>query len=192
MKRDGFTLIELINVMAAVSVVMGVTAVMLVKLFDYQQNHGEYSDQRRAVDRFVAGFRNDVRTYGKPEIVTDGITLLRWTTETETIEYTAQTGEFPDQRNIVRTVRKEEQTHRAETYRLPDRTMVRFVDGTGNDAGLVALSLWTAPQGTPVPHHAVPNLDALNPFDRTIPKTLEEQIDPKYAGNWRTIIARYL
>ena len=186
MKRDGFTLIELITVMAAVSVVMGVTAVMLVKLFDYQQNHGEYSDQRRAVDRFVAGFRNDVRTYGKPEIVTDGITLLRWTTETETIEYTAQPSEFPDQLNIVRTVQKEEGKHN-ETYRLPDRTMLRFAEGKDADAGLIALSLWTAPQGTGTLNHA-----ELNPFDRTIPKTLEDQMNPKYAGNWRTIIARYL
>ena len=192
MRRTGYTLIELITVMAVLSVIMGVTAVMLVQLFDFQQNTGEHADKVRAADCFVAVFRSDVHTYGKPDIFSEGNVLLRWTTETETIEYTAQTGEFPDQRNIVRTVRKEEQTHRAESYRLPDRTMVRFVDGTGNDAGLVALSLWTAPQGTPVPHHAVPNLDALNPFDRTIPKNLEEQIDPKYAGNWRTIIARYL
>jgi len=69
---------------------------------------------------------------------------------------------------------------------------VRFAEGTGNDAGLIALSLWTAPQGTTVLNHTVPNLTELNPFDRTVPQTLEQQIDPKYAGNWRTIIVRYL
>jgi len=197
MKRPGFTLIELIAVMATVSVVMGIAAVMLVQLFDYRQNLAEYSERMRDVNRFVAKFRNDVRTYGKPEILTDGDTLLRWTTGTETIKYTAQPGEFPDQWSVVRTVQNEGTNNHSETYRLPDRTTARFAEGTGNDAGLIALSLWTAPQGTTVLNHTVPNLTEpnlteLNPFDRTLPQTLEQQIDPKYAGNWRTIIVRYL
>jgi len=186
MKRHGFTLVELVTTMAVVAVIMGITAILLVQLFDYQQNHNEYSERMRSVDRFVVAFRNDIHSYGKPEILSDGDTLLRWTTETETIEYTSQPGEFPDQLNVVRTVRKEGQQNRYETYRLPDRTALCFADGTGNDAGLVALSLWTAPQGT-----EMPNLSELNPFDRTLPEFLEQQIDPKYAGNWRTIIARY-
>jgi len=185
MKRDAFTLTELLAAMAVVSIVMGITAMLLVKLFDYQQNNYEYSEQRRATDRFITEFRNDVHTYGKPQILADGTVLLRWTTNTETIEYTAQPGEFPDQRNIVRTVRKES-GNRYETYRLPDRSALRFAEGTANDAGLVALSLWTTPPGT-----KTPNLDELNPFDRTIPESLAYQIDPKYASNWRTIIVRY-
>ena len=195
MKRPGYTLIELITVMAVLSVIMGVSAVMLVQLFDFQQNNSEYADKVRTADRFVTIFRADVRAYGKPDILLEGNVLLRWKTETETIEYTAQPGEFPDQQNIVRTVQKEEE-NRKETYRLPDQTTLRFAEGKDVDAGLVALSLWTSPQGIPVPHHtvsnhAVPNLDELNPFDRTIPKTLEDQINPKYAGNWRTIVVRY-
>ena len=197
MKRHGFTLIELVAVMATVSVVMGITAVLLVQLFDYQRNLAEYSERMHAINRLVAEFRNDVRTYGKPEILTDGDTLLRWTTETKTIEYMAQPGEFPDQWSVVRTVQNEGTNNRSETYHLPDRTTVRFAEGTGNDAGLIALSLWTAPQGTAVLNHAVPNLtepnlSELNPFDRTLSQTLEQQIDPKYAGNLRTIIVRYL
>ena len=186
MKRPGYTLIELITVMAVMSAVVGISGVLLVQLFEFQQHTGEHADTVRSVDRFVAIFREDVHTYGKPDILSEGNVLLRWTTETETIEYTAQPGEHPNQLNIVRTVQKEE-GNRNETYRLPDRTTLRFCEGKDADAGLVALSLWTSPQGTDVP-----NLDELNPFDRTLPKTLEDQIDPKYAGNWRTIIVRYL
>jgi len=83
-------------------------------------------------------------------------------------------------------VQQEGQRNHYEIYRLPDRTTLRFSDGTGNDAGLMALSLWIAPRGT-----EIPNLDELNPFDRTIPHSLERQIAPQYAGNWRTIIVRY-
>ena len=186
MKRPGYTLVELITVMAVLSVIMGVTAVMLVQLFEFQQNTGEHADKVRSADRFVVIFRSDVHTYGKPDILSEGNVLLRWTTETETIEYTAQPGEFPDQLNIVRTVQNEE-GNRNETYRLPDRTTLRFAEGKDADAGLIALSLWSTPQGT-----KMPNLDELNPFDRTMPKTLEDQINPKYAGNWRTIVVRYL
>ena len=185
MKRPGYTLIELITVMAVMAVVLGVSVVMLVQMFDFQLNTGEYATKMRSANRFTANFLVDVRTYGKPEVPADGDVLLRWKTETETIEYTAQPGEFPDQLNVVRTVQKEGE-NRLETYHLPDRSALRFIDGKDDDAGLIALSLWTAPQGT-----KMPNLDELNPFDRTIPKVLEEQVNPKYAGNWRTIIARY-
>ena len=186
MKKHGFTLIELIAVIALMAVVLGITAMMFAQLFDFQQNNSEHSTATQAVNRLVADFRNDVRTYGKPEILSEGETLLRWTTETVVIEYTVQPGEFPDQRNIHRTVRQDDQPVRFETYRLPDRSALRFVDGKDDDAGLIALSLWTAPQGT-----EMPNFDELNPFDRTIPKSLEERFDPKYAGNWRTIVVRY-
>ena len=185
MKRLGYTLIELITVMAVMSAVVGVSAVLLVQLFDFQLNTSEYADKMRATERFIVAFRGDIRTYGKPEILTEGNTLLRWKTGTETVEYAAQSGEFPDQLNIVRTVQGEGK-ERYETYRLPDRTTLRFADGTDNDAGLIALSLWIAPLGT-----EIPNLDELNPFDRTIPQAVEQRIDPKYAGNWRTIIVRY-
>jgi prepilin-type N-terminal cleavage/methylation domain-containing protein len=186
MRKHGFTLVELLAVMAVMAVVMGFTVVLLVQLFDHQQRHDEYTEQTRSLNRLVVDFRSDVRTYGKPQIPADGTALLRWTTDTKTIDYTAQPGEFPDQLNLVRTVRIDGQDKRSEIYRLPDKTTVHFADGTGNDAGLLALSLWTTPQGTPTP-----NLDELNPFDRTIPKNLEQKVNPKYAANWRTILARY-
>ena len=186
MKRHGFTLVELITVMAVMAVVMGITVMLLIQFFDFQQNNSEYAEQTRAVNRLVADFRGDVRTYGKPEILSNGETLLRWTTEAEIIDYTTSPGEFPDQRDVVRMVRKGGQIERYETYRLPDRTALRVIEGKEVDAGLIALSLWIAPQGA-----EVPNLEELNPFDRTLPKSLEQRVDPKYAGNWRTIIARY-
>jgi len=186
MEKHGFTLVELIAVMAVMAVVLGFTVVMFAQLFDFKQHSDEYSIGVRTVDRLIADFRNDVRTYGKPEILSEGDILLRWTTETKIIEYASESGEFPNQKNILRTVRQEGQQNRQETYRLPDRTTWHFVYGKDNNAGFVALSLWTTPQGT-----ETPNLDELDPFDRTIPESLEQRVDPKYAGNWRTIIVRY-
>ena len=186
MKKRGFTLIELVAVIAVMAVVLGFAVVMLAQLFDFQRENDEYAEGMRSADRFAVEFRNDVHTYGKPEILSDGTVLLRFKTERETIEYTTEPGAFPDQRIIVRTVQTGEEQPQFETYRLPDRTALHFADGRDADAGLFALSLWTAPKGT-VP----PKLDELNPFDRTFPKSMERQIDPKYAGNWRTIVVRY-
>ena len=185
MRRRGFTLTELVAVMAALAVVMGVSVVLLVQAFDFQRMSAEYSESIRTSNRLIADFRSDVRTHGKPEIPADGNTLLRWKTETETIDYVVEPGEFPDQQNIARTVQKDDRVFR-ENYHLPDRTTVWCVEGKDTDTGLVALSLWTTTQGT-----EVPNPSELNPFDRTLPKTLEQRIDPKYAGNWRTIVVRY-
>jgi prepilin-type N-terminal cleavage/methylation domain-containing protein len=185
MQKHGFTLIELIATMAVMAVVMGTAVVMLVQLIGFQRNHDEQANQLRNADRFAAAFREDVHAYGKPVILMEDNTLLRWKTETETIEYVMKPGRFPHQRNIVRTVHRDGQQSHCETYRLPDRTTLWFVDGKDNDAGLVALCLWTSP-----PHAEPPKIDAFNPFDRTIQNPPEERIDPKYAC-WRTIIARY-
>lgn len=178
--KKGFTLIELLAVMVVMFTIMGISVVLLVQAFDFQRTNNQYSDGIHTVDRFVADFRNDIHTYGKPEIVNDGDTLLSW--NTETVEYVTQPGLFPDQQTIVRTIRKDGKVF-GETYRLPDRTMLWFVEGKDNDVGLVALSLWTTPKGIETPKPS-----DLNPFDRTMSKF---QVNPKYAGNWRTIIARY-
>jgi prepilin-type N-terminal cleavage/methylation domain-containing protein len=180
--KKGFTLVELLAVMVAMFIVMGTSVVLLMQAFDFQRTNDQYADGMHVIDRFVVDFRNDIHAYGKPEIPTDGSTLLRWKTETETVDYVSQPSMFPDQQTIVRTVRKDGQKF-GETYRLPERTTLWFTDGKDADAGLVALSLWTTPTGTETPKPS-----DLNPFDRTLPKS---NVDPKYAGNWRTIIARY-
>lgn len=182
MKKTGFTLTELLAVMVVMFVVMGISVILLIQTFDFQRTNDQYSDGIRTVDRLVADFRDDVHTYGKPEILTGGDTLLRFHTGMETVDYVSQPGMFPDQQIIVRTVRKEGRES-GETYRLPDRTTLWFADGKDNDAGLIALSLWTAPPGT-----KTPKPDDMNPFDRT---SSNSQVDPRYAGNWRTIIVGY-
>jgi len=180
--KKGFSLLELLVVMAAMFTIMGVSGALLVQAFGFQRSSGQYSDGMRAVDRFVADFRRDIHVYGQPEIPPDSDTLLRWNTGTETVVYTTQPGLFPDQQTIVRTVRKDDRRS-VETYRLPDRMALWFENGKDADAGLVALSLWTTPQGG-----EAPNPDSLNPFDRTMPQFLGSL---KGIGNWRTIIARY-
>ena len=173
---------ELVAVMAVMFAVMGVSVVMLMQAFDFQQTSDQHAEGMRTVDRLVIDFRNDVHAYGKPEIPSDSPVLFRWNTESATLEYIIVPGTFSDQKIVVRTLHTDGDEFR-ETYRLPDRTTVWGEVGTETAAGLIALSLWTAPPGTEPP---LP--ETLNPFDRTMPKL---QVEPKYAGNWRTIIARY-
>jgi len=182
MRRHGFTLTELIAVIAVLFAVMGVSVVMLLQAFDFQQANDRHAEGMRTVDRLVIDFRTDVHTYGKPEIPTNSATLFLWKTESATVEYVVAPGTFPDQVIIIRTHEVDALLFR-ETYRLPDRTTVWSAMGTESYAGLVALSLWTSPPGTEPP---LP--ETLNPFDRTMSQS---QVEPKYAGNWRTIIARY-
>ena len=180
--KKGFTLIELLAVMVAMFTVMGISVALLIQTFDFRRNYDEYSDGVRAVDRFVADFRNDVHVCGKPEIP-GGDTLLRWNSATETVDYVTESDLFPDRQTIVRTVRKDGKKIRGEVYRLPRRMTLWFTDGKNADAGLVALSLWTTPPGTEPPQP-----DETNPFDRTLST---QRTVSRYAGNWRTIIARY-
>ena len=179
MKKSGFTLLELVATMTIMFVVMGVSVVLLMQVFDFQRTCSRYSDGIRAADLLVVDFRNDVHTHGKPEIPTEGDSLLRWNTETETIDYVMEPGLFPEQIFVVRTVQKGGKKIRGQTYRLPERTVLNAVNGDG----LIALSLWTTPMGA-----EVPSFDEWNPFDRTPPNS---RFDPQYAGNWRTILARY-
>ncbi len=184
-KNRGFTLVELIAVMAALSVFMGISVVLLVQIFDFQRNNDEYSEQFRSVNRLADAFRNDVHEFGKPEISADGASL-QWKTETGKVDYVTEDGDFPEQKITVRTEWKDGKSLRRESYRLPEHAVLRFVPGKDKDDGLVALSLWTTPPGT-----EPPKPETLNPFDRTLPKPLEQRVDPRYAGNWRTIVARY-
>ncbi|MDR0328134.1 MAG: type II secretion system GspH family protein [Planctomycetaceae bacterium] len=186
-KQSGFTLVELIVVLTALFAVMGVSVVLLVQTINFQRTNSAYLDGVRVLDRLVVDFRNDVHAYGKPVIPNDGNTLLQWKSDTVSLDYIVKEGRFADEQQIVRTLKKDGETI-LETYRLPEKTTVWCVNGADSDAGLVALSLWTIPLGTKMPPQA-----ELNPFDRTLstPETLESNMVPRYAGNWRTIIARY-
>jgi len=183
MQKAGFTLTELLAVMTALFAVMGISVVLLVQTLDFQHGNSVFSDRICAADRLVADFRNDIHAYGQPEIPADGA-LLRWKTETITLDYVIEPGKLPDQSIVVRTLQKDGQKF-CETYRLPDKTTVWCVDGKETDTGLVALSLWTML----APGMEMPPLETLNPFDRTFQE--KSQVNLRYAGNWRTIIARY-
>jgi type II secretory pathway pseudopilin PulG len=185
--RKSFTLIELIAVMAVMFTVMGISVVILIQAFDFQQTNNEHAEGVRAVNRLLNDFREDVHSFGKPMIPTEGEILIQWKTETAEVCYTrAPSSISPNQQAVVRWLSKDGQSL-TETYRLPDRTTVWCVDGETTHAGLVALSLWTTPPGT-----ETPKLETLNPFDRTMPSsTVNPTVNSKYAGNWRTIAARY-
>ena len=190
MKKRGFTLIELISLMAAAAAIVGFAAMLLVQLFLFQQNNDGYTQGVRSANRLADDFRNDVQAFGKPEILMGQETLLRWVLlrgneESGMIEYTTEPGRFPEQLNLVRTMSKDGQQVHRETYRFPSRVSLQFVEGQEDNTGLIALSLLMMPQGPAV------DISEFNPFDRTLPKSLEQRVDVKHAGHWRTIVVRY-
>lgn len=186
----GFTLVELIAVMGCLSVIMGVAIVLLFQMFDMQVRTEERSIEIRRVNRFIDVFRKDVHELGRPEIVTESVeteeVLLRWESETATVEYEWKTGEFPGQRFVRRTENMGESIRQTEDYRLPDHSVLQFVEGKDRYAGLVALSLWRQTPGSDIPM-----ADETNPFEKTVLNASSEQDETAYIGMWRTVLAHF-
>lgn len=182
--QTGFTLVELITVLGVLSVVTGIAVTLMFQMFDLQIRSEENSERTRSTNRLVAAFRQDIQTYGKPEIKTGSISSgekpLRWTLEGKTLEYEFLNGKHPGQRLVRRTEKTEKEIHRLENYALQDGAVLCFFEGKDKHAGLVALSLWLQTPGTePL------KPDAINPFERSTTNGTE------YAGSWRTVLARF-
>jgi prepilin-type N-terminal cleavage/methylation domain-containing protein len=180
-KQTGFTLIELVAVMGVLSVIMGIAITLLFQMFDLQMRSEENSDRTRSTNRFVASFRQDIQTYGKPELKTGSIASgekpLRWTLNGKTLEYELLSGKHPGQRFVRRIEKTGEKMNRSEDYALPDGTALSTFEGKDKNAGLVALLLWRQ-----MPVGEAPKPNELNPF---------EQNGAEYAGVWRTVFARF-
>ncbi len=184
MKR-GYTLVELIAVMGCLSVIFGIAMMLFFNAFDFQLRYEEQSLQVRSTDRLVEQFQDDTRSFGKPVCMPTENVLLRWTAGDRTIEYVLTPGAFPEKKNVVRYVKQGETTVQTETFALPDDSHVAFVQGQGEFADFLAMSLWTD-----VPNQPQVRLDALDPFRRTVPESLEKRLDPRFAGNWRTVLVQ--
>lgn len=186
----GFTLVELIAVMGCLSIIMGVAVAMLFQMFDMQVRCEERSIETRSVNRFVDVFRKDVHELGKPEIVAESPekerTLLRWKSDAGTVEYEWKAGEFPGRQFVRRTEKTGETIRQTEDYRLPDHSVLRFVEGNDRYAGLIALSLWRQ-----TPGDGIPPADETNPFERTVLNAPSEQDETAYVGIWRTVLAHF-
>ena len=185
-RRYGFTLVELLVVMAILSVVMGVSVTLMFMMFDFQQRYTEQSGQIQSTNRFIEQFRADARLHYAPLIASDDETILQWNAGNNKITYAPVPGEFPEKRDVVRRVWQGDKLTGTEIYHLPDDATLRFVLGQDANAGLLALSLWEQP-----PHgNAIPP-EKLDPLTRTVVDLSPESPDPNFAGNWRTIIVRF-
>jgi type II secretory pathway pseudopilin PulG len=184
-RKQGFTLVELIVVMAGVSTVMGVSVVLLFMMFDFQQRYAEQSTQIKRTNRFIEQFREDARGQNTPLVNPGDDVLLQWSGGGRKITYSLVPGEFPEKKSVMRQVWRDEEIESKETYLLPDHTVLGFDIGKDENTGLIALSLWEQRPHTPAPEPA-----QLDPFSRALPESLRREIDPKFAGNWHTAIAR--
>lgn len=189
---SAFTLIELIAVMGCLSIIIGVAVVLLFQMFDLQVRREEQSVEMRSVNRFVDVFRSDVHELGKPETVAESTeneaVLLRWKTDISTVEYEWNEGEFPGRRFVRRTEKTDEKKRQTENYRLPDHSILQFVEGKDRYAGLIALSLWRQ-----TPGGDIPETEKMNPFERVVSASRGEaaHVDAPYVGVWRTVLARF-
>ncbi|MDR1957749.1 MAG: prepilin-type N-terminal cleavage/methylation domain-containing protein [Planctomycetaceae bacterium] len=179
--RTAFTLVELIAVMAILSVTVGTSTMLLFKMFDFHIRYAESAAQLESTNRLVARFRSDIHTNGQPEISPDGSVLLTWQNAGQEIMYILENGAFPEKKIVRREVRRNGERVNMETYHLPDHTKLGFAEGTDRDAGLTAMSLWTLPPGK----EAIVSIP-YDPFTRTVPS---QSFGP--SGYWRTVLVRH-
>lgn len=198
-RRRAFSLTELLAVMACLAVMMSVSTTLFFQAFEFQIRHDERAHQTQSVNRLIEQFRSDARVCvqkkGTVQIAPEENVLFQWTVpesehEIQTIRYERRNGEFPQQSEVIRSVdvskNGEQERLATEKYRLPDHATLRFFTGSGEFQGLAAMSLWTNVSGT-----APPSDSQFNPFARTMTESTTgrlPEVDPKFAGNWRTVI----
>ena len=186
-KSQGFTLVELLVVLAILSTVMGISVTLMFTMFDFQQRFAEQSEQLRSTNRFVEHFQRDARLNYAVLIDPNAETILQWNDSEgqNKITYSLVQGKFPEKRDIVRREWQGDTLAATEVYHLPDYAELRFVEGTDDHANQIALSLWEQP-----PNANVFTPDELDPFTRTLRDAQPDSPNPGDAVHWRTVIVR--
>ena len=93
-------------------------------------------------------------------------------------------GKFPEKLDVIRRVWQGDTLTGTETYHLTDHTWPLFVEGTGDHAGQIVLSLWEQPGANVFPP------EELDPFTRTLRDSQPDSPNPGDAIHWRTVIVR--
>lgn len=179
----GFTLVELIVVLAILSIILVITTSMTFMMFDRYRHTVENREQNEAASRILDSIRSDIRAYGVPEKTFDNDELLLWDKEGKRITYTVLEKDMPGWKVIARNSVTGNGPNVSERFRLPDNIDFDFRTGNGEFENFFAVSLFMQ-----IPEGPEQDLKEFDPFTRTVPEGTEP--DPKYAGNWRTIIVR--
>ncbi|MDR2116427.1 MAG: hypothetical protein LBP87_08595 [Planctomycetaceae bacterium] len=184
---SGFTLIEMVFVILAETIVigLGVGVLFMVTETRIKENRNDFA--RLAASRLSEQFRNDLHSATTATLEND---VLRLTLpNNEELVYSIEPAEFPKYPVLRRNKMSGDKKIATENYVLPDYSVSWFV--YDKEAGLVALSIWKQPvdrRGQILVQ--IPPKENLNPFTREITAKNTIGIDPVYAGNWRTIIGK--
>lgn len=188
-RRRGFTLIEVVCTLAAVSIVTSMGAVLICLILDSHSKQRKLELYQSGQQRLLTQFRREVKQFGMPEIVDSNKTgdnrniFLRWKTPERLLVY--QTESTPTGIRVWRVLRETTKQKVQESYMLSDRTQIELYTQTLRGCRFVALSLWVSPPNFPI----VAKND-LNPFTGELAKTISDQIDPRYTLNWNYAISK--
>jgi type II secretory pathway pseudopilin PulG len=186
-KYSGFTLIETIIVFAAETFVIGLGVGVLFMVTETRIKEYRGDSVRSSLSRLSEQFRTDLHTATTSQLENNSLRLT-FPNEEELV-YSIEHAEFPEQSILRRNKIHGDKKIATETFTLPDHSVAWFV--FDKDAGLIALNIWTQPvdrRGQILV--TIPKKEDLNPFTREITGKDKIGIDPRYAGNWRTIIVK--
>ncbi|MDR0610903.1 MAG: hypothetical protein LBG58_12385 [Planctomycetaceae bacterium] len=186
-KYSGFTLIETVLAFAAETFVigLGVGVLFMVTEMRIKEYRGSYLCS--SYSRLSEQFRTDLHAATTSQLENNSLRLTF--PNDEELVYSIEQAEFPEQPVLRRNKMYANKKIATETYILPDHSVAWFV--SDKDAGLIALNIWTQP----VDRRSqilvtMPKKEDFNPFTREIAGQDKIGIDPRYAGNWRTIIGK--
>lgn len=193
--RRAFTLVELIVVLACLSAFFCVALMLFFSLAEFQVNFERSGEQTLSTDRFLERFREDAHASGAPEIPewegplgavgSEETPLISWERGEIRTAYLLREGKFPEQIEVVRREFEGEVLRNTYTYHLLDDTLVWCERGIGEFENVLALNLWRKISTVPDPEPG-----QLDPFTREVSGSLREHVNPKFAGNWRTVLVR--
>ncbi|MDR1964469.1 MAG: hypothetical protein LBQ50_11870 [Planctomycetaceae bacterium] len=184
---SGFTLIEIVLVFTAEIFVIGLGVGVLFLVTETRIKEYRRDSVQLAAPRISEQFRADLHTATEAVLENDSLRLSL--SNDERLVYSVEQAEFPGQSILRRNKIVNGKVVATENYPLPDHSVTWFLQGKDSYAGLIALNIWTQPVDNRdqilLP---IPKKENLNPFTREITEPIN--MEPRYAGNWRTIIGQ--
>jgi prepilin-type N-terminal cleavage/methylation domain-containing protein len=140
--RRGWSLLELLVVITAVSILMGFTAKLATQLIQYGKSERAAVVAAANLERLGRDLRNDARAATGPAELSE-TSLVLTQAEGRSIEYLVRPAD------VLRTIRRSGKTQGFDTYKLPKGTLARFESGRDGGFPSVALFLRLDPATNP-------------------------------------------